>query len=376
MQTYKRRISFSRLFKKGNSDILNYLPPIKDHFFTDSVRGGLTELIALIWKGEPGKVLLPVFLAEGVIKPFWNNKVPVIFYKLNEDLSPDVNDIQKKLEENPGIKSLVAIHYFGFAHDFSPTKELCDKYFILMFEDCVHALFSKDPSGNYMGLTGDICFFSFPKILPTPDGAVFFINKPDLTYLASTIEIQKKLSGFVMVRIHLIYLLIKSLETSLSYSASFRVLNFLTKGINVIYYLFLSKSTKPRRISAHTLRILKSLDYDQLIASRKLHIKEIYDSLAPFSKHIFSRDLNENEVLTGVPVIMKGHPAFTRKLIKKDIECLSYTRSWFFLPKGGETEFRIELDFMRNHFLLPIHEANSNYGETLTTMFSTLEPID
>jgi hypothetical protein len=372
MQTYKRRLSFKLLFTSGNNDIFKYLPPVKDYFFTESVRGGLEAIIDQIWEGNPGMVLLPVFLAEGVIRPFKIKKVPVVFYKLDEKLSPDISDIKFKLTRFPEIKSIVVIHYFGFPQDFGGIRQLCNERSIFMFEDCVHALFSKKCSGEYVGLIGDISFFSFSKILPTPDGAIFFLNHPDVVNIKNKLKYRQSLAGQLMVWIHIVYLLIKNIEVKLDYSMIYRILRFITKGINVFYYHLLNHSIKPKHISKVSLRILKNIDYDRLIDSRKQHIKNIFDTLAPFNFPFFRNDVSPNFMLTGVPVLSKNFEEIIGWLQKNNIECLSYKKAWFFMPKGTDNEFILEAERFHNHFLLPIHEENSDYSEILIRMMKTL----
>ena len=156
MQTYKRRLSVDQLKPGGTNNIFDFLPDVKDYFFTESVRGGLGELIRLLWTENSSKVMLPVFVAEGVIRPFKDKNIPVIFYKLNADLSPDMIDIEEKLELNTDIRCMLVVHYFGFAQDLVPVKKICSTHSIILLEDCVHGLFSKDENKNYLGTSGDI----------------------------------------------------------------------------------------------------------------------------------------------------------------------------------------------------------------------------
>ena len=174
MNTYKRRLKIRQLIEEGNSDIFKYLPSINDYFLCGNVRGGLSELIGLLFKDKPYKALLPVFVPEGIITPFRRKKISMIHYRLFTNLVPDIRDIEEKILKYPEIKCLVIIHYFGFPQDLMFLRELCTQNNVLLFEDCVHALFSKDEKGNYLGGVGDISFFSLPKILPVPDGGIFF----------------------------------------------------------------------------------------------------------------------------------------------------------------------------------------------------------
>jgi perosamine synthetase len=365
MNSFKRRLSLKQLFSKGNSDIFNYLPPVDDYFFTDSGRGGLAAIIELIWKMEPVKVMLPVFVAEGVIEPFFDKNISAVFYKLKEDLSPDIEDITKKINADPSIKCFVAIHYFGFEQKLDKIKNLCDHNHILLFEDCAHALFSKNENNNYLGIIGDISFFSLSKILPVPDGAIFLINNPKLIWLKDKLHYKKSIKGYLMVWSHVLFLLVKNLEFKFDFSFPFKLLNYFSQKLYEIYYSLLRSMPKPQKVSSFTLRILKNLDYDQLISKRQKNIKQIYDILEPANNLLFLKRPPEGTLLTGVPLVSSERERQTSDLLQNNIECLSYFRYWFFFPENNNNEFQFESVFHQQHFLLPVHEENKDFSDDL-----------
>ena len=361
LDTYKRRLSFKYLFRRGNQDIFTYLPRAQGHFFTESVRGGLETLIEVIWGSNPCKVLLPVFIAEGVIGPFKNKHVSIVNYKLTPGLSPDLEDIRQKVLNSPDITCIVVVHYFGMGQNLDLIRKLCVEKSILLFEDCVHALFSKDDSNQYLGHVGDISFFSLPKILPTPDGAIFLINNPKYLHVFDNANYKKSVPGTLMIWVHLLYLLLKNIEIQLNYSLVYRLLNWTNKAIYVLYYWLLKKTSKPQRISKFTLQIIKNIDYELLISSRKKQIADIYESLRCLSPVLFCKVFNHHWMLTGVPIISEDYDEIIKILKTNNIECLSYKKAWLFIPENMDHQYIIESQFYQNHFLLPVHENNSNF---------------
>lgn len=361
MQTYKRRLSFQQLQSNENNNIFDFLPEINDYFFTESVRGGLEAIIEKLWPNKNVTIMLPVFVAEGVISPFQKAGASVVFYKLYKNLSPDIQDIKNKLILNPNVNCILVIHYFGFPQELCQVRDICNKHQCILLEDCVHALFSKDSQGNYLGYQGDISFFSFPKTLPVPDGGIFFINNSEIKPLFENIHYHKSRTGFFMVKVHLFYLLLKNLEVKLNYSVCYRMINFFSKAIYFTYYLLLKKSRKPQKISAITLKILKNIDYQHLITQRKNHTREIYQALKPIEHQLFNQVNNPNFMLTGVPVISKDCDILVSELRKNGIECLSYRKSWFYIPENKQSEYMNENYFFQYHFLLPVHENNTEY---------------
>lgn len=366
MQTYKRRLSFQLLGSHGNYNVFDFLPDNKHYFFSESVRGGLEFLIDKLCKQKFLAVMLPVFVPEGIISPFKKKGATVVFYKLNSNLSPDIEDIKIKLIKNPGILCIVALHYFGIKQDLIPVKNICEKNQCLLFEDCVHALFSKDENGKYLGYCGDVSFFSFPKILPVPDGAIFFVNNPGIQHLCNEITYRRSIIGYFMVRIHLLYLLIKNLEVKFEYSSFYCVINGLSKVTYFIYYQLLKRTPKPQKISGITLKILRNIDYRYLIKRRGSNIENIYSKQDSIKQLFFLKDYNPNLMLTGVPCVSSNYQRIISTLKRKGIECLSYNKSWIFIPSGCEGEYQFEYRFFKEHFLLPVHEMNTDYTEILT----------
>lgn len=368
MFTYKRRLSIPLLTGKGDNDLFRYLPPVKDYILTESVRGGLEAILRLIKAEENSKVLMPAFIAEGIVRPFRNNNIKILFYRLDEELNPDISDIENQIAANPGIRYLVAIHYFGFPYDFAYIKGKCNNHNIYLLEDCVHALFSRDKSGDYLGKTGDISFFSLPKILPVPDGAIFFINNPGLLAIRSGIKYRKSIAGLLSVNLHLLYLLLKRAEVKLSYLYTYKVLNAFSKALYGLYYALLNRCIKPQPVSKVTMNILRNINYNELIEKRNSNARLISNAIMQNGRYKLFRECDHNVVLTGVPVISDKTSQLVSILKKNSIECLRYRERWLFIPKDNTNRFGYEFYFYDHHFLLPVHEEDGNYIELLNDL--------
>lgn len=365
MVTYKRRLSISLLTGKGNGNLFKFLPPVKDYFLTESVRGGLEVLLNLMETGDTCKVLMPVFIAEGIVRPFKNNNINILFYRLNKDLSPDVDDIENQIVANTGIRFIVVVHYFGFPFNFKQVKEICKDNDIFLLEDCVHAMFSRDGGGSYLGITGDISFFSFPKILPVPDGAIFFINNKRLLEIRTRIKLRRSIAGLCMINLHLAFLILKGLEVKLSYSLQYRALNSVLKVLYGLYYALLNKCTKSQPVSKVTMKILKNINYDELIERRNNNARLICNVLTQEGNLRLLRECEPDMVLTGVPVISMNASQLVSVLRRRNVECLRYRKRWLFVPPGQMERYSNELDFYDHHFLFPVHEDDGNYIELL-----------
>src|SRR3954469_22643195 len=122
MISYKRSLSWSLLRQKETFNILDYLPVNDAWFFIASARSGIESCIELLGMKPGDAVLLPAFVAQGVIEPFRIKKINIVYYKSKADLKFDAADIRNKIENNKSIRSIVIIHYFGFPQNINEIK--------------------------------------------------------------------------------------------------------------------------------------------------------------------------------------------------------------------------------------------------------------
>ena len=116
----------------------------------------------------PGdKILVPAYHCASMIDPLaWVDAEPV-FYRLKDDLSADLSDIESKLD--PKVRALVIAHYFGFPQDLASSRALCDRHGLFLLEDCAHSLFGSQ-CGLALGTVGDYAITSLTKFLPVREG--------------------------------------------------------------------------------------------------------------------------------------------------------------------------------------------------------------
>ncbi len=96
----------------------------------------------------------------------WLGALPS-FYRVREDLSPDVNDLSTRVTEK--TKCMLAVHYFGFARALTATREFCDSRGVVLIEDCAHCFFGEVDS-KPVGSFGHYAIASPTKFFPVYDG--------------------------------------------------------------------------------------------------------------------------------------------------------------------------------------------------------------
>ena len=162
---------------KSASDTKNCASTMR---FTASARAAWGHIINVLSAGEEKRVLLPAYIGyteregSGVFDPVLANGAAHAFYKLNRDLSIDLEDFRAKLARKPDI--VLVIHYFGFCRsDLALIRQLCDEAGAVLVEDCAHA-FYLESSQSPIGSVGDFAFYSLHKYLPTTSGGVLKVN--------------------------------------------------------------------------------------------------------------------------------------------------------------------------------------------------------
>lgn len=152
-------------YKKDN--IFNYL---NDYYtvYTDSGRSAIRLLNKVLKKGT---ILLPDYICESVLD-IYKNDYKICFYKINRDMTIDIDDLQSKMDSQVTVVYLM--HYFGSVQNhkvlkyLEATKKECG-YTII--EDTTHSIFTKERT------IGDYCVCSLRKWFPVADGGVLYTKK-------------------------------------------------------------------------------------------------------------------------------------------------------------------------------------------------------
>lgn len=346
MITYKRNINLKLLFKsKGANDIEQYLSQGNKCLYSAAVRLGLLDVIDSLNFGNDEFVLLPPLCPQGIILPFQRKKIKCEFYHLTDNFKIDIASLTNQLSDK-NCKAVFVIHFFGlFNSQIYQIRDICTKINVILIEDVVQGLFSKDQNANIMGNVGDISIFSLPKFLAVPDGAVFVINRPELD-----IKFRYKRNFFIPFSIffHLNSLLINSVISSISNSFMYK----LVKNISLLnysaYYFFLYLSSSNQDISKISKRILTNIDFNQFV-NQRIKLIDLCN------KHLFNYQLDQViPNLSGYPLTVKSGECelLKMKLRSIGVEPLSYVKGWNYIPQP--TGYEKEYELLHNHLLLPI----------------------
>lgn len=166
---------FSLVKKKQNN--INTIFPNKKICYLHLGRGALRLGLKYLNLSTNDRILVPTYICAEVPKSIKEIGIKVDYYQILKDLTPNFNDVQKKI--TPQTKAILMVHYFGFPQPIKKFQNLCKKYHLKLIEDCAHTFGGKH-FNKYLGTFGDIAFFSLKKLFPLSDGGILIIPKNNI----------------------------------------------------------------------------------------------------------------------------------------------------------------------------------------------------
>lgn len=167
---------------------------VRKQLFFNSARYGFKILLKAELRNSDDVILMPGYIGEsaregsGVFDPIRETKVKFAFYKVHANLTADIDDIKKKMD-NPHVKAILLIHWFGFPQKcVFVLREMCDRKGVVLIEDCAHTI-NGYYKGEKLGSIGDYGLFSIHKILTTENGGMLQVNDSSkMTYFTDVKE--------------------------------------------------------------------------------------------------------------------------------------------------------------------------------------------
>ena len=152
---------------------------------TKSGRYSLYKIVSIIKKNTTSikNIYLPSFICKEVISSLSSFDLNILFYKLNDDLSPDIDFLKNNLKRK---SILLIVNYFGVLSSWSTINEIKNEYELITIEDNCHSLNEKNGVGSY----GDYSFNSLRKIIPLLSGSEININTTDIIPEANNLKLR------------------------------------------------------------------------------------------------------------------------------------------------------------------------------------------
>jgi dTDP-4-amino-4,6-dideoxygalactose transaminase len=162
------------IVQKGAIDRHHHRRPA---YFYSSAREGFRDFLENIPQSDEAGVLLPSFIGwspregSGVFDPVSELGLRPTFYRLNRDLTVDVDDVARCLDARR-YRAVVIIHYYGRTDPSSAAlRDLALAHGVPIVEDLAHGFFSA-MVGGVAGSFGQVALYSIHKMLPVARGGM------------------------------------------------------------------------------------------------------------------------------------------------------------------------------------------------------------
>ncbi len=317
-------------------------------------RSAIAHMLARIDAGHDlsSHVFMPCYVPEGVIEPIKRGGRPITFYKLNADLTPDLDDLYPMIKqaERPLV---VVIHYFGFETPLmADLSVLLHRHGGLLFEDCAHAFWCRAEHA-------DIALWSLNKVMPTVDGAILKARNG----IDVSLDVYNGLprEAVEAYRWHLklnMDVLMSSVSGDRHMAADIMV---KSDGWYERYYAIIKELLHPCRMTQEA---------EMVLGRQALHEREgeIRDTRCLWYNHELSDEFCLHKRLRpdmsagskphgpvfAYPIVCPDYPprtAIAMEIGKVGVAPATLVTKWDHIPLKG---FDNERNFMRRHLLLPV----------------------
>ena len=116
-------------------------------------------------------ILVPEYICETVTEVFKSLNIKIVYFPVNENLSPQWNVIERLFTSE--IKSILMVHYFGIPQSIADFQQFSTNKKILLIEDNSHGSFGMI-NNQTLGTFGDIGIASPRKTFPILNGGMLY----------------------------------------------------------------------------------------------------------------------------------------------------------------------------------------------------------
>lgn len=337
----------SLLFKRPLYQFDRFIANSTQYYLTSSGRDSLVLIINALGLSHNCEVLLPAYLCGEILRPFKEANIKFTFYKINADLSIDINDIEKRITKE--TKILLVIHYFGYPQPIEELQKLSREHSLLLIEDSVQSFLTRY-NGKFLGCFGDVAFNSFIKFLPVLDGSLLLLNNKEIKDNWQNLKLSKRsLNYLAYISLRFLAMSIKSLSVSMGIIPKPLFL-WLFAEANKMF----DKYPKPVRISFISKTLLESFNFDHITWKRRRNFQYLLDNWHSDIVQPLFHELPTDVCPLGFPVVVKGkRDHIKEELIKRKVYPPIH---WNLPPDIDKEEFKTSWKFSQEVLTIPVDQ--------------------
>lgn len=340
----------SVLFRERLNHLNRLTPDGAACFLTASGRDSLKLIVKILNLTRGDEVLLPSYLCKEMLIPLKEERVEYSFYRVDERLTADIDDIESRLRRN--TKALLVIHYFGYRQ---PIEEIRKRFGAnptrpALIEDAAQSFLTKH-EGLFCGAGADFAFSSFRKFLPVLDGSLLLTNTERAVG-------QVNWGRSSLSRLCYLWLRYLGMSSKSLYLKTHLVPKPLFLRTFASADKMLNRYPKPAKMSSLSRRILNRLDLDDIIMKRRRNFQHLlenwrFDALQPLF-----RELPPDVCPLGFPVLTASRDLVKRELIERGVFPPVH---WPLPPEIDKREFEVSWEISRHILTIPVDQR---YGLT------------
>lgn len=299
-------------------------------------------------------ILLPAYIAAGVIEPARALGLRVEFYRTAEELLLDEDALVAALDRAPRPRAVVVLHPMGRAQTLGRLAAECRARGVYLVEDCAQGLFGRRPDGELLGARGDAALFSLPKFLGTADGAVLVSRGPlaPKTPAPDRRPLRVRAAG-AWHKAHL--LANRALHSSSSPALDSALLD-LSGRLHERYYALAGGDFEPSAPAASTMAAVRTVDPERVAARRRANVERLYAGLKSRALRLVYPSDAPGWVPMAVPAFAEDREKAQAAARARGLLLASLRHRWDQVPAGREAEFAAEKRYLERHVLIPVNE--------------------
>ncbi|MBH1939407.1 hypothetical protein I5677_00705 [Mobilitalea sibirica] len=233
--------------------------------FTSSGRGALTLLLKQI-KPRWRTALLPAYLCNSMILPFLNEGYLCKFYKINQELEPDLSD----LHHLEGVGVFVHMGYFGYRtnQNLQDIIKKLKQNSTIILEDITHSIGSK-----YQGFEeNDYYIASLRKWFGIPSGGILGSSVREIHS-----DVLNENELFTFIRREALLLKGEYIKTG------DEKLKKLYQNLFAMAEQLLEEEKLTAKIDSLSMRIIRSIDFNEIREKRRANYSYLYKGIKDVS---------------------------------------------------------------------------------------------
>jgi len=326
--------------------------PAGERLWYGSGRAALFDLLGTLGLEPGAEVLMPAYIAAGVIDPVRAQGLRPRFYPTGADLLLDEGAVMDAAGR--GARAVIVLHPMGRPQKIERLAGFCRERGVALIEDCAQGLFSRDLDGRPLGSRGDAALFSLPKFLGTVDGAVLVLRGRAAPQRPRRRHAAARAAGAW----HRAHLLANRCLHEASQPALCDVLLGASGFFHERYYALAGADFRPAPPAASTLAAASRLDVEGLVRRRRANVERLYAGLkSPALRLVYPRDL-PGWVPLAVPAFVLGREraSVQAEARRRGVLLASLSQRWDYIPAGEAAAFAAERAYLDSHVLIPINE--------------------